>query len=723
MSRPVGRSVPRVDGHAKVTGGARYAADMSVPGMAYGFLVFSTVARGKITRIDTTRAHAAPGVVAVFTHLTMPRLSTPGAPYPKAYVPLQDNAIHHSGQPVAYVVAATWEQARDAASLVDVRYESQRPKAAIDDAPGEEYLPPRGPEGPQELLIGDPAAGLAKADARVSATYSSPPHHHNPIEPSATVAVWSGDQLTLYETTQSISLTQQVVSQGMGVPPARIRVLTPFLGGGFGAKAPVWPHTLLTAAVAREIRMPVKLVLSRAQMYTSSGHRAEFRQQVTVGAKKDGRLTALVNISNQQLSRTEERVFNTSESSFLLYGCPNVHIRQLGVRLDLPAPHFMRSPEGPALFGLETALDELSYALGMDPVDLRLRNYTDVNPENGHPIGNTNLAECVRLARDAFGWSKRDPRPGSMRDGNELIGWGMATEAHTFRARLSSASVSITADGRALARSGTQDIGTGTYTVMTQLTAEALGVPLTDVRFELGDTQFPPAGFSAASVTVPSVGAAVDKAARAARAKVVQLAVADPRSPLHGVPAEKIVAENGFLFVSDDRSRRDSYRDVLTRHGTAVEGTGSHYNSPGYTTGAMFVEVRVDPWLGQVRVTRAVGAYDLGRVMNRRTARSQVVGGVIWGVGYALLERTAIDRHTARIVNPNLSTYLVPVCADTPAVEALFVDKPDPASPVGAKGFGETPITGVVPAIANAVFHATGRRIRDLPITQDKLVG
>lgn len=722
MSHPVGRAIPRVEGRAKVTGEAGYAADTLLPGMLHGCLLLSTIARGRITRIDTTRAKAAAGVVDVFTHRNMPRLVKPGPPYPKGFVPLQDPAIHHAGQPVAYVLARTLEQAQDAASLVDVEYSAERPKTLLEDAPGEEYLPPPGPEGSQEIVHGDPDAGLARADAVVSEAYSSPPRHHNPIELCATVAVWEGDHLTLHESTQSIGLTQGVVAEGLGVPTARVRVLTPFLGGGFGAKAPVWPHTLLTAALAREVGRPVKLVLSRADMYSSTGFSAQIHQRVSLGARKNGKLTALVNISTQQLPRTEERLFNTSESSLFVYGSPNRHVRQQGVRLDVATPHFMRSPEGPANFGLETALDELSYELRMDPVELRLRNHTNVNPENGQPIGNANLAECYRLAADAFGWSRRKPKPGSTRDGHEFVGWGMATEAHTFRARLSSASVRITPDGHALARSATHDIGTGTYTVMTQLTAEALGMPLTSVRFELGDTNFPAAGFSAASVTVTSVGPAVDKAARAARDAVIALAVADPRSPLHGAPADRIVTENGFLFLADDRTRRDSYQGVVGRHGRPVEGTGSHYNTPGYTTGAIFVEVRVDPLLGRVRVTRAVGAYDPGRVMNPQTARSQVIGGVIWGIGAALTEHTVFDRRTARVVNPNLSAYLVPVCADTPEIEALFVDKPDANSPVGAKGFGETPVTGVPAAIGNAVFHATGRRVRDLPITQDKLL-
>ncbi|MFI9814238.1 xanthine dehydrogenase family protein molybdopterin-binding subunit [Saccharothrix variisporea] len=723
MNSPVGRAVPRVEGYAKVTGGAKYAADTHVPGVVHGYLATSTIARGRITSFDVSRALAAPGVIAVFSHLNMPRLTVPAAPYPKGFMPLQDTEVHHDGQPIAYVVAETLEQAREAAGLVEVGYAVEPAKIALEDAPGEDFLPPPGPEGPYEVVVGDAHAALERAEVKVDHTFTSPVHHHNPIETSATVAVWEGDQLTLHDSTQSINLTQGVVAKALGVPPENIRVLTPFLGGGFGAKAPVWPHTVLTAAIARIVGKPVKLVLTRAQMYTSSGFRAQFSHRVALGGTREGKLTALYSFSKQTLSRTEHRIFNTSETSWLLYGIKDLHVRQHGVRLDVATPHFMRSPEGPPLFGLESAMDELAYEIGMDPVELRLRNYTDVHPETGNPIGNANLAECARRAAEAFGWARRDPRPSSMRDGREFIGYGMATEAHTYRSRQANAVVEIGVDGRAVARSATHDIGTGTYTVMTQVLAESLGMPMGSVHFELGDTNFPAAGFSAASVTVPSVSVAVDKAAHAAREQVIALAVASPESPLHGVPVERVVTENGFLFDSANRDRRDSYEGVLRRHGTPVTATGRHLNAPGYTTGVVFVEVRVDPWLGRVRVTRAVTAHDLGRVLNRTTARGQVIGGVTWGIGYALSEHTVIDRRTGRTLNPNLSTYLLPVNADAPTdVEAIFIDKPDPASPNGTKGFGETPITGVPAAIANAIHHATGRRIRDLPITQDKLL-
>ncbi|MEU5696953.1 xanthine dehydrogenase family protein molybdopterin-binding subunit [Actinosynnema sp. NPDC020468] len=718
----VGRSFARVEGREKVTGAAKYSADVAVPGLLHGVITGSRIARGRVTSIDTTAALAVPGVVAVYTHLNMPRLVVPPPPYPKGFLPLQDDVIRHNDQPVAYVVAETLEQAREAAELIDVRYAAEKAKVVIADAEDEIFLAPPGPENPDKVVIGDPVGALATAYKKVEGHYSSPTHTHNPIEPSATVAVWDGDNLTLHDTTQSISLVQQVVGQALSVPKDKIRVLMKFLGGGFGAKAPVWAHTIFTAAVSRELRRPVKIVLTRAQMFTSSGHRAEYRQQVALGADREGKLVAVRNISTQQMSRNDKRTFNTSESSYMLYGFPHIEVRHQGVQLDVQMAHFMRSPEGPALVGLETALDELSYELGIDPVELRLRNITDYDPVTRTKIGNDNLPDCLRQGAKQFGWSRRKPKPGVTKDGREYVGYGMSVEAHTYHARPSSASVTVTPDGKVVARSGTQDIGTGTYTVMSQLAGEALGVPMSAVTFELGDTNLPAAGFSAASVTVSSVSGSLTIAAKSARDAVVALAVADTRSPLHGLAPDQVEIENGFLFAKGNRSRRDSYQGVVGRHGRPVEGTGSYLNVPGYTTGAIFVEVRVDPVVGRVRVTRAVGAYDLGTVVNRRTAESQVLGGLTWGIGYALTEHTVMDRNSARVVNANLSTYMIPVNPDVPKVQAVFIDKPDATSPVGVKGFGETPVTGVPAAIGNAVYHAIGRRVRDFPITQDKLL-
>jgi xanthine dehydrogenase YagR molybdenum-binding subunit len=708
----VGQPVDRVDGRAKVTGGARYTADRTLPGMLYSYLVMGTIARGRVTAVDTAAARAVPGVVEVFTHENAPRLTND-----QHFVPLQGTQIQYNGQIVAITVATTLEQAQEAAELVRVTYAPETPKAVIADALAEVYLPPD-----QEVIVGDPAAGLAAAEVTVKQNYSSPPHHHNQIEPHATVAQWDGDRLTVHETSQGVVNAQRTFATALGIPQPNVRVLAPYLGGGFGGKSPVWPHSLLNAAIARQLGRPAKMVLARSHMYSLVSHRAEFRQEVTLGAKRDGTLTALVNVSTQQLSRTSESMYCHSISSRMLYACPNIHTRQQGVRLDVPTSRFMRSPQMAAHFGLETALDELSYELGIDPVELRRRNYTDVDPSTGERFSSRFLLDCYKLGADAFGWSRRNPKPGSRRDGREFVGWGMATEAHDHGNFPSSAMVRMAADGTALTQAATQDIGTGTYTVFTQVVADALGVPLNQVKVELGDTNFPPAASSVGSGTIAGVTGAVNAAALAVRTAVIQLAVSNPASPLHGLPADQIITQHGYLF-SPDRSRRESYRAVMARHGAPVENTSSMTNARGYTTGAVFVEVRVDPRYGRVRVTRGVGAYDAGRVLNHQTASSQVIGGFTWGIGNAMMEHTVRDRRTARVVNPNLSTYLLPVNADVPDIQALFVNKPDPVSTaLGARGFGETPITGVPAAIGNAIFHATGRRIRDLPITQDKLL-
>ncbi|PRX51384.1 xanthine dehydrogenase molybdenum binding subunit apoprotein [Prauserella shujinwangii] len=724
MTRLVGRGVPRVDGRAKVTGAARYAADNEIAGVLHGFLVMSTIARGEVREIDPSAALAHPGVVAVYTHADMRTLTVPGFPYNRTFIPMQDTRVHYSGQPVAYVVAETLEQAQEAANLVRVRYRAEPPVARLADAPDEPFLP----EGfradqPTETVRGDAATALEQAEVRLERTYGSPMQHHNPIEPHTTTAVWDGETVTLHESTQGVVFTRNVVSAVFGLPPADVRVVSQYLGGGFGAKGPVYPHTLLTVEVARLARRPVKLVLSRAQMYTSNGHRSEFRNHVRLGATRRGTLTAVIGTSTAQVTRTDERTFNTNDSAVNLYACPNIHVRQLGVRLDLPTSGYMRSPETTAHFGLETAMDELSYEIGIDPVQLRMRNLRPTDPQNGRHTASRHLPACYRMAANAFGWKWRNPLPGTTRDGDEYIGWGMATETHSHNAIRSTVALTIGLDGRATLRTATQDIGTGTYTVLTQVAADELGMPLGQVTTLLGDTAFPDASLSAGSSTVPSVVGPVADAAQGARDRVIALATTDPRSPLHGVPAEDVDTEGGRLFARGDRHRSDSYRDVLTRHGRPVETRSHVENTRGHSFGAVFVEVRVQPRLGTVRVSRVAAAYDLGRVLNHRTARGQVIGGVTWGIGFALMEHTAVDPNTARVVNPNLSTYLVPVSADTPSVDVAFVDQPDSGSnALGARGFGETPGTGVPAAIGNAIYHATGRRIRDVPFTQDKLL-
>jgi xanthine dehydrogenase YagR molybdenum-binding subunit len=717
MTNPVGQPLQRVDGRAKVTGVAQYAADRTLPGMLHGALVLSTIARGTIASMDLSAAAAAPGVVAVFNHENAPRLVAGNGP-----LPMQDATVSINGQIIGYVVAETLEQAQDAASLVRVTYQSQQPpQTVIDDARGEIYLPPNG-----ELIVGDPQGGLDQADVTLTRQYSTPTHHHNAIEPHAIVVHWDGDRFIAYLGTQGVVASRRTLTGAVGVPLENGRVVCEYLGGGFGGKTSVaaGPYAQHTVAIARVLKRPLKLVLTRAQVYlVGIGQRAEYEAEVTLGAKRDGTLTSLIHTGTQQFSRASQQAFNPNRSVQRLYATPNLHTRAQGVRLDLPTAQYMRAPELCAHFALETAMDELSYELGLDPLDLRLRNYTDVNPSTGTPFSSKYLRDAYRMASDAFGWDRRNPRPGVTRSGNDYVGWGMATEMHAFEGGSAAAFVRVNPDGTVLARCGTQDIGTGTYTVMTQVAAQALGIPVEQVTFRLGDSTYPEAGISASSSTVPTVTGAVDRAARNVRGAVVELAVADPASPLHGLSADQVVTEHGYLYAAGDPSRRISYRDVVTKHGAPVENTATSTNEAGNSCGAVFVEVRIDARYGRVRVTRVVGAYDCGRVLNRQTARSQVIGGMTWGIGTALMEHTTYDHHTARVTNPNLSTYLVAVNADVPELEVMFVDKPDPVSTaLGARGFGECPMTGVPAAIGNAIYHAIGRRVRDLPITQDKLL-
>ncbi|OXS30901.1 xanthine dehydrogenase family protein molybdopterin-binding subunit [Streptomyces sp. XY006] len=721
----VGRPLSRVEARLKVTGGAEYTSDIQLPRLAHAFMAMSTVSRGRITRIDTQAAEAVRGVVAVYTHETMPRLKQPTyRPFFKPYIPIQSPDVHHAGQPIAFVVAQTLEQAQRAAELIEVDYEETgEPQGELDM--GEAFLPPDGPDGPNTYKRGDVAAGMAQADVRIKAEYTIPMHHHNPIEPHATTAVWEGSKVTVYETTQGLGNTQHVVSEALQVPLGDVRVVCRHLGGGFGSKGPVWPHTVLTCAAARALGRPVKLVLSRAHMYTSSGHRAQTHQTIELGAHRDGRITALDHVITQQITRDDVVLFNSSEPIRMLYDIPNLSNEQRAVRLDLPTQSFMRSPEACTSHAQEAALDELAHALAMDPVELRKRNWSSRNMDNGQEWGSNHLRECYDRAASMFGWSRRDPRPGSMRDGDELVGWGMATSAHTAGGRPGSgARITIGTDGKVLVQVGTQDIGTGTYTIMTQIAGEVLGMPLSAITFDLGDSAFPQSYTSGASTTAPGVGSAVKRVCTAARRAVIDLAVAQPGSPLRGVPADRVDTADGHLYDTANRRSRVSYRSVVGHGGKPLDFTVEPTPTPlGYSVGAVFVEVRVDPLLGRVRVTRVVGCYDPGTVLNRKTARSQVLGGVIWGIGFTLFEHTLVDPATARIVNPNLSGYLMPVNADVPDIQVQFIDRPDPASDaLGARGFGETPMTGVTAAIANAVFHATGKRVRDLPITQDKLL-
>jgi xanthine dehydrogenase YagR molybdenum-binding subunit len=735
----VGAPLDRVDGYLKVTGGAPYAAEHPIERLAHAVLVQSTIARGRIARLDSAAAEAAPGVLAVISHLNAPKLEPmksfltgEGVAIQTAPV-LQDDVIHYAGQHLAVVVAETLEQAQHAAQLVRIGYEEQPPRTELRDQLDAAYLPrPFFGGTPPEHTRGDPTRGLAEAEVRVEATYTTPIEHHNPLEPHALIAVWGADgSLTVYEATQGVFGVQQGLAEVFGLPRDKVRVISPFLGGGFGTKGTYWPHTSLAALAAQRVSRPVKLVLTRAQMYTSTGYRSATLQELKLGARRDGTLTAIVHHSTSIGSEVGEFPETAGEITKTLYACPNLETKLSLVPLNLGVPTAMRAPgEASGSFALESALDELAYELGIDPLELRLRNYAEVSPESGKPWSSKALRACYGEAAERFGWARRNPEPGSMRDGRWLVGYGMATAAYPTVGFPAQAKATIRADGSALVQSATADLGTGQYTVMTQVAADALGLPPERITFELGDTRLPFAFVAGGSSGVRSVGPAVKLAAEAARARVVELALRDEDSPLAGYGSEAVGAEEGELFLQHDPARRESYAAILARHRLAeVSGDGGvdwaevTQRFAVSSFGAQFVEVRVDPDFGLVRVARALGAFGIGRVINPKTARSQAIGGIVWGIGMALLERTAVHPALGKIVSPNLSGYLLPVHADVPAVDAFFVDEHDPhVNSLGAKGVGEIGIVGVAAAIANAVFHATGRRVRDLPITPERLL-
>ncbi len=743
----VGRPVDRVDGRFKITGAARYAADTPVARAAHAVIVQSTIARGRVRRIETGAAERAPGVLVVLTPANMPRLRPVKADFAAGGVPgggtvlgedrlpLSDDRVHYAGQHLAVVVAETLEEARHAASLVEVAYDAERPVLDLDDPAAVAETPEKWFGEPLQLRRGDPDAAFDRAKAEgavVEATYTTPAEHHNPMEPSATVALWEGEQLTVYDSTQWVVGTRNALARAFGLSPEQVRVICPYVGGGFGCKGWIWPHTLLAAAAARVVGRPVKLVLTRLQMFTSVGHRPPTVQTVALGAGKDGRLLAgrhaTVHVTSPVGTHIEACGLLTTRS---LYAIPNLETAHRLVRINVATPTAMRAPgECPGMFALECAMDELAHALGMDPVELRLANHADVHPDTGLPWSSKHLRECYRLGAERFGWAARTPQPRSMRRDGLLVGFGMAGAFYPAYRFPASARVRIEADGRAVVGTAAHDLGTGAYTVLAQVAADALGLPVERVAVELGDSSLPGAPVAGGSNTTASVAPVVAEAAGYAAAELIHLAVADSRSPLHGLRGDRVVARAGRLVSLDDPSRSDTYADALARVGRAyIEGRATSFGHGAggrftfHSFGAHFCEVTVDPELGRVRVSRVVTVLDTGRVLNPKTARSQVIGGVVMGIGMALMEHAAYDKRTGRCATDNLADYPICVNADIGSLEVHFLDIPDPhINPIGARGIGEIPITGVAAAVANAVFHATGRRIRDLPITPERLL-
>lgn len=740
MSGSIGREVPRVDGREKVTGAARYSGEIALPGLAHARIVGARVAAGRVASIDTAEAERAAGVAAVLTRHDLPEVakvplvpSLMGGPAPgETFFPMQDDTVHYAGQPVAVVVADGLEQAQYAASLVRVEYAEAPSVTVVEQGRADAYEPEKifGGFMPAQLRRGDIEDGLAAADTRIDTVFRFAANHHNALEPMTTTAVWDGDRLTLYDSCQGIKAVQLTVAALLGMSPSKIRVLTRFVGGAFGSKAMVWPHVTLAALAARHVRRPVRLTVTREQMFTSCGHREEQEQHIVLGARRDGTLTAIRHHKISVTSPFDDWAEPAFGASSQVYASPAFEGVHRLVRGNTMTPTFTRGPgESAGMFSLECAMDELAHELGIDPVELRLRNISDVDPNTGHPWSSSGLADCLRQGAERFGWDGRDPAPGVRREGDWLIGTGMATAAYpvAFFMRTQRARARLYSDGTAVISTAAQEFGTGMTTVLTQVAADGLGVGLADVRLEYGDTDMPTAGSPVGSNGAMMVSAAVHNAAVAVRDQMIAAAVGDPDSPLHGADPVTVTVADGRMTASGGA---ETYRDLMERHlMNDAEAIGGWDPPPldtpwGLLTfGAQFAEVAVDADLGLVRVRRMTAAFAPGRVLNPMTARSQLMGGMLWGMSQALLEGTRMDTGLGRWANASLGDYLVPVNADAPAVDIALIEVDDPVTgPLGVKGVGEIGQVGSGAAVANAVFHATGVRVRDRPITAEHLL-
>ncbi|WP_327672789.1 MULTISPECIES: xanthine dehydrogenase family protein molybdopterin-binding subunit [unclassified Streptomyces] len=725
----VGAPLSRVDGRLKVTGQAKYAADHHPEGVVHAVVVDSSIGKGRITGIDTATAEAQRGVLKVIHHRNAPKLpykDNPGSlnlPGQRLQV-FQDNKVLFHGQPVAVVVATTLEAAQHAAGLVKVDYDSERPSTDLADAPaaGE----------PRTYARGDADKALQSAPVRLDMTYRTSRNHHNAMELHATVAQWKGDKLTLWDKTQWVQSPKAQLAADFGVPADSIRVISPFVGGAFGNAARAWPHITIAALAAREVRRPVKLVLTRRQLYSGVGYRPAYEYKVRLGSDRRGRLRAMTHELRAETSQYETFVERGVISpGQMLYTTPHVSQTSSTVPLDVNTPTPMRGPGySTAAFAVESAMDELAAELGIDPVELRQRNEPENDQSTDKPFSSRRLRDCYTIGAREFGWSRRNPKPRSTRDGDWLIGTGMATALYDTLRQPAQAHVRLDADGTARVETASSDMGPGTYTSMTQVAADALGLTVRAVDFRLGDTDMPPAPIHGGSLTMASVGSTVQDGCDKLRKQAVQLAVEDRESPLYGVDADDIVVRAGRLHVADNPARGETYRQLLTRNNrTHLEADGAYTPPSGqprssmYAYGAVFAEVAVDARLGLVRVRRMLGVFDAGRIISPKLADSQAIGAMVGSIGAALLEHTVTDHRDGRIVNANLADYLVPVNADVPDLKAIYVDgRDDEADPLGVKGLGEVVLVGVAPAIANAVHHATGHRARQLPITAETLL-
>ena len=736
----IGQPLTRREGVLKVTGAADYAADHHPSGMLYAVLATSSIARGRVASLDVAAAKAHAGVVEVITPANRPPLATDpdekSNPFMFRLDLLQNDKVRYAGQPIAVVVAETLEAATEGANLLAPRYEVEPARVGL-DAMDSTPLAVVGPGFPGEEHRGDVEAELAAAKKTVVATYETPAQYHNAMEPHAIVAAWDGDTLSVDTPSQGMAMAQGRLAGIFGIAPENIYIRSPYLGGGFGSKGLISGPQVLGVIAARMVGRPVKLVLRRDQMYGPVGHRGATRQTLRVGTDGDGNLVALDHRTRTVSSTFDDFYEPASRASQTLYASAAVATSHEGVRADIGTPLFMRAPgEAPGSLALESAIDEMAQACGMDPLAFRLKNYAKVEPISGKPFSSKALRECYRQAAERFGWEGRPLAPRQIRDRDGfLVGWGMGTATFPALMFAAQARAVLRRDGSGVMEIGAHDMGQGAWTALAQIAADGLGLDIEQLEFRSGTSDLPDAGIAGGSAHTATAGTAIHNAGADAIAKLADLATGDERSPLFGAGNAGVVARGGRLYRRDDERRSESYGDILARAGLSeIEGRGTGGNpnpmdahAPAeyamHAHGAVFAEVKVDPNLGQIRVSRMVGAFAAGRIINPRMVQSQLYGGMIWGVSFALHEQAVTDRSSGRLMNANLAEYRIPVNADVPSLEAILVEEHDEhVNALGIKGVGEIGITGSAGAVGNAVWHATGVRVREFPITLDRLI-